>query len=128
MLFPDPGKLTQSIYAALNKLTDTLKKRDILMSEFIAPAIKNLQTDNPESSFDSREILEILNITVNDLIGEEKSKEESVTTPVREFKNKNKRANRVTKGDSCKFELKGFTKNTYNELENRIAEILKDFE
>ena len=125
LFYPDPGKITSTTYVALHKIVESLKTHDVAFKKYIKEATSILSSKN---SYTQAEVLEIMQMVVSDMIGDQGEPEKPDNKVLREFNNKNRRAKRSIKGDVCKFELKGFTEKTYNQLEAEILAVLEKYE
>jgi ParB family chromosome partitioning protein len=137
MFFQDPSSIGARVMVALVKVNKGLVAKGISLSAFCESVALELSHspngDNgktlTDGSITDAEVLTIIESTLKKIGSGESKKNEGFThTPIRVFKNKNRRAKISAKGDLRRFELKGFTDDIYAEIESQINNLLKKYE
>lgn len=142
LLFPNPEKIQSRTLVSLIKVDKTLISKSISVDEMYtnvcAALIKSHGKGNePFDSYENKkslsyltdeDIMKEINYFITRDDGVKNTSEGFKHSPMRNFKNKSRRAKVSIKGDLRRFELKGFDDDVYQEINSKILELLAQYE
>jgi ParB family chromosome partitioning protein len=130
LLFPNPGNIGSRSYVQLIKITKTLNEHNVSLADFIKEANNKVTQKDETTPYSQIDILEILENVLLDFTGDTEQTQNTNNNkplPLRGFESKKLKAVCTKKGDKCKLEFEGFDPKTYEQIEERILQVLEEF-
>lgn len=130
-LVPDLNKLSIRNWDRLHFLQEQLKGHKISVSDFCSSVNESVSTEvtNGGAELDNDLVLAHIELVLKDEYGVKKeAAPKFVSTPLRGFRNKNRRAIKKVKGRTCHFELSQIPEEKLSRIEEFIKKELEEYE